>query len=80
MMATIAESEQDSSHSAAILAILWFYVAAGQFQYGIGFLHNLWTGRAKRTWKVLGWVTVVLAAVLSATHCVYLLLRAVFGF
>ena len=80
MLATIAESEPDFlCGPAAVLAITWFCVAAGQFQYSIGRRHNLWTREATRIWKVIGWITVVLAAVFSATQYVYLCVREAYG-
>jgi tetrahydromethanopterin S-methyltransferase subunit D len=79
VLVTIAESGQESCSPAAILAILWFYVAAGQFQYNIGCRHSLWTGGATRIWKGIGWITVAIAAVFSVIEYAYLCIQAAYG-
>jgi len=79
VLVTIGESGQESCSPAAILAILWFYVAAGQFQYNIGRRHSLWTSEAARIWKGIGWITVALAAVFSAMEYAYLCILATYA-
>ena len=44
-------------------AVVWFCLAAGQFQYHIGQRHGLWSRGAKRVWKAFGWVGLALAIV-----------------
>ena len=72
MLASLVESGATFAH----IAILWFYIAIGQFQYGIGRNRDLWSTSARRIWGIFGWVAMVLAVISLAMRYVDLHLFA----